>query len=172
MIKIGKTVIAEVRDEEGNVIYRAVEGSETECKENDLVNRNLIRVMLSVFTPDMVPLYNTTGDTVLAGLRTQHYHSPFGRIKVGDSDITPSRSDLNLKGNVLGDGGVSATVNETEGFLILSTSFSWASDTVVKEVGLFIRMNWLDYLMDRTVFSPPITVPAGKVLSIAYRFSF
>jgi hypothetical protein len=98
-------------------------------------------------------------------------------IGYGDSSTAPTRSDYKL-GNKLGEGVAGVTVDETQGTLTISTSFSMATDTVVYEVGL----EWEGtiegsgickrVLLDRTVIPNGITMAAGQTLTVIYRFIF
>jgi hypothetical protein len=89
-------------------------------------------------------------------------------IGVGTGTATPTRDDFKLASKVA-EAYASAVVDENAGVITLSTAFTFATAQTITEVGL----EWLvgpRVLCDRTVLSPPVTVPAGATLSVAYRF--
>jgi hypothetical protein len=97
-------------------------------------------------------------------------------ISVGTSSATPTRDDFKL-GNKIAEGIASISVDETNGIITLSASFSFTSDTTIYEVGLDLEAAVGGQsicgrvLFDRTVISDGINVPAGQTLSVVYKFT-
>jgi hypothetical protein len=97
-------------------------------------------------------------------------------ISVGTSSTAPTRDDFKL-GNKIAEGISSISVDETNGIITLSASFSFTSDTTIYEVGLDLeaavggQTTCGRVLFDRTVISNGIIVPAGQTLSVVYKFT-
>jgi hypothetical protein len=97
-------------------------------------------------------------------------------ISVGTSSTAPTRDDFKL-GNKIAEGIASISVDETNGIITLSASFSFTSDTTIYEVGLDLEAAIGGQsvcgrvLFDRTVISNGIIVPAGQTLSVVYKFT-
>jgi hypothetical protein len=98
-------------------------------------------------------------------------------IGYGTSSTPPTRSDYKL-GNKLGEGITSISVDESQGVLTISASFTFTTSTVVYEVGLewegTVASNATcgRVLLDRTVIPNGIPVAAGQTLTVVYRFIF
>jgi hypothetical protein len=102
-------------------------------------------------------------------------------IGYGNSSTPPTRTDYKL-GNKLGEGLAGVTVDETNGIITISASFTMTANTVIYEVGL----EWEAQvgggaggsivcgrvLLDRTVFPDGITVLANQTITVVYRFFF
>lgn len=117
------------------------------------------------------------GSSSFGAFNCTYYCSNRLWIGYGNSSAAPSRTDYKL-GNKLGEGIAGITINETQGILTLSASFTMGADTVIYEVGLEWEMTVAGssacgrVLLDRTVFPSGITVSAGQTISIIYRFLF
>jgi hypothetical protein len=98
-------------------------------------------------------------------------------IVYGNSSTAPTRSDYRL-GNELGEGVAGVTVDEDAGILTISGSFTFATGTVIYEVGLEWEATVSGanvcgrVLLDRTVIPGGIAVAAGQTLTVVYRFIF
>ena len=97
-------------------------------------------------------------------------------IAVGDNASSPSRSDYNLKGSILGEATVSATYVDGSGIVNVTASFSFASAVTVYEIGLFMEMMYsssspykFKTMLDRTVVADGIPVAVGQTLNITYQ---
>jgi hypothetical protein len=98
-------------------------------------------------------------------------------ISYGGSPTAPTRTDYKL-GNKLGEGLAGITVNEGQGTLTISASFTMGDDITIYEVGLEWEATVTGYsgcgrvLLDRTVFPNGILVKANQTITIVYRFLF
>jgi len=97
------------------------------------------------------------------------------QIKVGNNNTAPSKTDYNLKGNILGTSNVTVYWSDNGDYVDLTAEFTWTRDVTVYEIGLLVQMSTdintvYEILFDRTVVSDGIPVTAGRVLSITYRF--
>jgi hypothetical protein len=97
-------------------------------------------------------------------------------IGVGTGTTPPTRDDYKME-NKIAEGVAGASVTEDAGIITLTAGFTWTTDVTISEIGLEWYVNFsgsLPYncrvLCDRTVLSPPITVPAGTTLTVVYRF--
>ena len=97
-------------------------------------------------------------------------------ISVGTGTTPPTRDDYTLASKIA-EGEASASVTEDAGIITLTAGFTWTTDVTISEIGLEWYVNFsvsspynCRVLCDRTVLSPPITVPAGTTLTVVYRF--
>lgn len=192
-----KAVIVEVKDPiTGEVLDRREFNTdllrEYLARRSDLGTDNFGKLLKAIFTPTDckgrvgVSVVDESGasrtfyvkDNAGAGSTPHHFNTYYSgvykvKIKVGDSNVAPSRDQHCLQGTVLGEAEVSASYVEGSGFVNISASFSWDTDKVVYEFGLFFDLGSIDtaMMLDRTVVSDGISVPAGKVLTITYQIS-
>lgn len=100
----------------------------------------------------------------------------FSTIKVGTGTTTPTQNDYNMQNEATGITCDAASTGLTSNLTKTYTatfSNSTASDINITELGLFVRdYNENDFLLDRTVLSTPITIPAGQSKSITYEIAF
>ena len=104
-------------------------------------------------------------------------------IRVGTGTTAPTEDDYNLEtwnSDIVCDSISSAyTPNSTKSYTA-TFSNTTANDVQVTEIGLFVTMaiftdsatNDEDVLLDRTILSTPITIPAGQSKSITYEIAF
>jgi hypothetical protein len=97
-------------------------------------------------------------------------------IGVGTGTTPPTRDDYKME-NKIAESYTSAYVDESGGIITLTAGFTWTTDMTISEIGLEWYVNFSSsapyncrVLCDRTVLSPPITVPAGTTLTVVYRF--
>lgn len=97
-------------------------------------------------------------------------------IKVGTGTTTPTQNDYDMQNEATGitcdatSTGFTSNLTKT---YTATFSNSTASDINITELGLFVReFSNNDFLLDRTVLSTPITIPAGQSKSITYEISF
>lgn len=100
----------------------------------------------------------------------------FSTIKVGTGTTTPTQNDYNMQNEATGitcdatSTGFTSNLTKT---YTATFSNSTASDINITELGLFVQdYNENDILLDRTVLSTPITIPAGQSKSITYEIAF
>jgi len=161
-------------------------------RKHDLGMDNFGEMLRAIFTPtvrtgwvsaDVVDESGTAQTFYVkydagSGDRPHHFNTCYSgiysvKIKVGDSDVAPSRDQYCLQGTVLGEAEVSASYQAGSGVVNITASFSWDTDQVVYEFGLFFDLGSLDVsmMLDRTVVSGGISVPAGSVLTITYQIA-
>ena len=96
-------------------------------------------------------------------------------IAVGTGTAPPTRDDYKLASE-LARAWASVSVAEDAGIVTLTAGFTWATNQTISEIGLIlqacIQMSpyVITFLLDRTVLSSPVSVPAGATLTVAYRF--
>lgn len=181
-----RSVIIKLVDKKTGKVVKEIEID----KRYDLGTNNLGRFLKSLFTEvdedakleaDYV---NTSGATVT--VRTAYsteytfvytgYGKLFRKIKVGDSSVAASRDQYNLQGTILGESPVIASYSDGSDHVDITGAFSWDTDQTIYEIGLFFGMSCFDtasveeIMFDRTVYPDGISVPAGQVLYITYRF--
>lgn len=192
-----KCIIIEVKNKNGETITRIGINEEEfkkylekKAENGDLGVNNFGRFLQALFTP--VPINSTlpvsltdvggAGRTVyitrpmnLDIFNTTLYAGLNKTIKVGTSSVAPSKTDYNLKGTVLGSAPVSPSWNDGGDYVDLTAGFNWTSDQTIYEIGLFYDMNVYQtvytFMLDRTVISAGIYVPAGSTLTITYRLA-
>ena len=194
-------VEAIVRDPDGKVVKRVAVNDELfnyvleKVKENslDLTTAWFLRIMGAIFGAVTVggSIFATFVDTG-GSSRTQAIKRGVGYNEVlfntgscnnrlwigyGSSLTVPTRTDYRL-GNKLGEGVAGVTVDEVQGTVTISASFTMSVDTTIYEVGLEWEAVMSSYslcgrvLLDRTVFSDGIFVGAGQTVTFVYRFIF
>ena len=198
MVKMVEVI---VRDPDGRVVKRVAVNEDLfnyvleKSKENnlDMATVWFLRLMRGIFGATTVggSWTETFTDTSGTG-RTQYikvtastYALFFNTnlcnnrlwIGYGNNSIPPTRTDYKL-GSKLGEGLAGITIDETQGILTISASFTMGADTVIYEVGLEWEACVSSYyicgrvLLDRTVFPNGIAVSAGQTITIVYRFFF
>ena len=95
-------------------------------------------------------------------------------ISIGNGTTSPTIDNYKLESKIA-DAPASYAFDELNGIITLSAGFTFASDTVITEIGL----EWecaveLYYtcgriLVDRTLLSSPFTVPAGTPVTVTYK---
>jgi hypothetical protein len=147
--------------------------------KGELLTLNFIRLFTSLFSASIFTITRIDGSTANMGLQgytntPSNYSAPYlAVIALGDSDTDPSRSDYRLKGTEIASANATIQLNETQGFTLVSASFSWTTDKVVKEAGLYWGLgSSKNILIDRQVWTGGLTVPANKVLTVAWRFAY
>lgn len=100
----------------------------------------------------------------------------FSTIKVGTGTTTPTQNDYNMQNEATGitcdatSTGFTSNLTKT---YTATFSNSTASDINITELGLFVQdYNENNFLLDRTVLSTPITIPAGQSKAITYEIGF
>lgn len=100
----------------------------------------------------------------------------YSTIKVGTGTTTPTQNDYGMQNEATGITCDAASTGFTSNLTKTYTatfSNSTASDINITELGLFVQdYNENDFLLDRTVLSTPITIPAGQSKSITYEIAF
>ena len=95
-------------------------------------------------------------------------------ISVGSGDTPPTIDDYRLSSKI-GDALASYALDDVNGIISLSAGFTFASDTVINEVGLEWEACLSSYtgcgriLVDRTVLSSPFTAPANTPITVTYK---
>jgi hypothetical protein len=197
-----KAVILEVRNPDGTLAKRVAvnedllkEYLERRKKhygdEQDLTTLWFFRILAALFATTQksnTSMFSFTDETGTS--RSQYVKCSFNIylffdtynipnymvIAIGTDTTSPTRTDYKL-GNKINEAVATVTVDETGFTITLSAAFTFASDTVIYEVGLLwhgcVAANNVQgrFLVDRTVFSNGISVAAGQTLSIAYVFS-
>lgn len=96
-------------------------------------------------------------------------------IKVGTGTTTPTQNDYDIKNKATGITCNSTSIGFTSNLTKTYTatfSNSTASDINITELGLFVTNDSeKTFLLDRTVLSTPITIPAGQSKSITYEIA-
>jgi len=196
-----KMVEVIVTDRDGRVVKRVAINEDlfnyvlekTREKPLDLATAWFLRIVRGIFAPVAVvgrqlETFTDTGGTS----RTQRIKGPTGTevlffntaycnnrlwIGYGNSSVAPTRTDYKL-GDKLGEGIAGGTIDESQGTLTISASFTMSTDTTIYEVGLEWEACVLDYstcgrvLLDRTVFPGGILVGANQTITVVYRFLF
>jgi hypothetical protein len=169
-----------------------------ERSNNDFSTAWFIRILRALFEPLSTSGVSSASYTDTTGTaRTQDFKKPmystgtgcpslndflstvscYNRLWVscGTGTTPPTRTDYKLESEVA-EGVASLTVSEDIGVITVAGAFTFTADTVISEIGL----KWEGtvsgsstcgkVLLDRTVLSTPITVPAGTTLTVVYRF--
>jgi len=185
-----------VKDKDGRIVNRVAVNEKIlqlmNSKDNmDYSTRWFIRLMYKIFEPvsgsgsNAISWTDITGasktvlikSSVSASVLWTTYVCNFRMwISVGTSSTPPTRDDFKL-GNKIADGLASISVDETNGIITLSASFSFASDITIFEVGLELeaaiggQTACGRVLLDRTVISDGVSVLGGQTLSVVYKFT-
>jgi hypothetical protein len=97
------------------------------------------------------------------------------RVRYGSSSVSPSRTDYRLLSEIFVDSSPILVIDESRGFVMVESVVAFGSDTTICEVGLSFYATVAgdrtcgDILIDRTVFSPCRTIPAGTPYTVRYR---
>ena len=198
MVKMVEVIVA---DRDGRIIKRVVVNEDVfnyvleKTRESfDMATAWFLRIMGAIFSPVVaggnlsVTFTDTNGTSRTQGLKinmgstiNDFFNTGYCNnrlwIGYGSSNTPPTRTDYKLN-NKLGEGIASITVDETQGTITISASFTMPADTTVYEVGLeweacvYSAGGCGRVLLDRTVFPNGITVSADQILTIVYRFIF
>ena len=105
------------------------------------------------------------------------YNCPRGvRVRFGSATTAPTRTDYRLANEFGVDANPLIVVDEAGGVITVEGRFSSGVDRDVCEVGLTLAGTVSDYrtcgevLLDRTVWSPCRSIPAGTPYAVRYRF--
>jgi hypothetical protein len=104
-----------------------------------------------------------------------HYCPSGFRIRLGAGSTAPSRTDSRLLYERVVIGSPAVNIDEDRGFVVVEGTVSFSGDTTICEVGLSLygTVSGFDecgeFLLDRTVFSPCRTIPAGTPYTVRYR---
>jgi hypothetical protein len=97
------------------------------------------------------------------------------RVRYGSGSTPPSRSDFKLVSEIFVDDSPKLIIDESRGFVLIQSDVIFRSDVTVCEVGLSLYGTVAggttcgEFLLDRTVFSPCRTIPAGTPYTVRYR---
>lgn len=103
-------------------------------------------------------------------------------IEVGTGTTTPTADDYNLESQdnniTVIPVGVATTGSNTRTYTVICDNQS-DEDITITEIGWFIKTLYTtntgtfdDFMLDRTVLSTPITIPAGQSKAITYEIGF
>jgi hypothetical protein len=163
-----------------------------DLSDNDLFTAWILRMFYAMFASVLkggtvsFSAFDDTGASrtfnlkISLGSATSHifntYSCPSGvRVRYGSSSVAPSRVDSRLLSEVFVDDNPSLIIDEGGGLVMVQSVVSFGSDTTVCEVGLSLYATVAgdrtcgDILIDRTVFSPCRTIPAGTPYTVRYR---
>jgi hypothetical protein len=190
-----------VTDRDGRVLNRVTVNEDLfnhvleRVKENplDLATVWFLRIMRGIFGPTTAKSSWSESFTDTSGAsRTQSFKNDVGSINIffgtnacnnrlwigyGSDSTTPTRTDFKLKSK-LNEGLAGISIDENQGTLTISASFTLTTNTTIYEVGLEWEGVVASYntcgriLLDRTVFPNGITVSADQTITIVYRFIF
>jgi hypothetical protein len=97
------------------------------------------------------------------------------RVRYGMSSTPPSRTDYKLLQEIFVDSNPKLIIDEGRNFTMVESTVTFGSDTTICEVGLSMSATVAgdggcgEFLLDRTVFSPCRTIPAGTPYTVRYR---
>jgi len=97
------------------------------------------------------------------------------RIRLGAGSTAPSRTDSRLVDERVVVGSPAVNIDESMGVVFIEGTVSFPVDTTICEVGLSLHGTVSgsdvcgEFLVDRTVFSPCRTIPAGTPYTVRYR---
>jgi len=105
------------------------------------------------------------------------------RVRYGSGSTSPSRSDYRLSNEIFVDSNPRLVMDESRGFVMIISTVSFSSNTTICEVGLSLYtvadcvydpdFGWIvwcvEFLLDRTVFSPCRVIPANTPYTVRYR---
>ena len=152
-------VVWEIKDKDGKVTKRG--------ELNQLATKNFLRIMSRIFSADSITLVNDYGSSTTFTSVSIGYGSAF--VRLGTDTTPPTRDDYNIKGSLIAEGAVGYSRDEVSGKVTIAFSWTPASDTLVNEVGLFVRLTGTttgSYMIDRFLLQQ--TVPAGQTLTITW----
>jgi hypothetical protein len=163
-----------------------------DSSDGDLFTTWILRMFYALFAPVLaggstsISYIDDTGasrsivlKTGLGGgvsFLTNTTNCPSGvRVRYGSSSISPTRTDYRLLSEVFVDSNPRVIIDEDRGFVMVESVVVFGSDTTICEVGLSFYATVAgdrtcgDILIDRTVFSPCRTIPAGTPYTVRYR---
>jgi hypothetical protein len=97
------------------------------------------------------------------------------RVRYGTGSTSPTRTDTRLVSEIYVDYNPKLYIDENGSFIIIESFVVFGSSVNVCEVGLSLFGNVVsvtgcgEFLLDRTVFSPCRSVPAGTPYMVRYR---
>ena len=91
------------------------------------------------------------------------------KLKFGDGETNPSKTDTGLTNAVESSTGTTVTVDTANQQIILKSTFQYSEINQKKEVGVFTDN---DVLFTRDVLSDTISIPAGSIVDVTYKLSF
>jgi hypothetical protein len=108
------------------------------------------------------------------------FNCPSGvRVRFGLGSTPASRSDYKLLHEIYVDDNPALVIDEDRGFVMVESSVVFGSDRTVCEVGLSLytvlyctvsgAYGCGEFLLDRTVYSPCRSIPAGVPYTVRYR---
>jgi hypothetical protein len=160
-----------------------VDGQEVFSKEDDLLTKwfnRYIGTFLSGISMNLKDLSGSEYGIWLGGIGPQNLRDAiaFSKIAIGLDSTAPSPTDYNLKNIYMITTSLSTRVfQETDRYLIIDTSanFSISEDKVLYEFGLIGKApntgaTNREFLMARDVVPEGVSVSAGQVITITYRF--
>lgn len=136
--------------------------------ERDLLLRNFLRKnIISGLTGRTVEMFDI--NNVSRNVASSNYvHT--GKIAVGDGTTSPTRTDYKLEHQIAESSDL--VVNELEDKVIISTTFTFSSDTTISEVGFFVLTQAIAYpfLLTRDTFTPEL-FPANTPRTVSIEIS-
>jgi hypothetical protein len=163
--------------------------------DNDLFTANFIDVFWYVFFPFGIGasmILSTRDDTgadreffikVNMGSGVSNLFNTYNcgtgvSIRLGSGSSPPSRDDYRLESEIHVITNLTVIRNIPDGFVVIEGVVSFPSDVTICEVGLSFRATVSggtgcgEFLLDRTVFSPCRSIPAGTPYRVRYRVQF
>ena len=186
-----------VTDRDGRVVKRVAVNEDLfneYLKRNmDMFTRWALRIFGGIFGPttvggnwlvsfkdtggtDRTQKIKGSGGTTAMWFNTDYCNNRLW-IAYGTGRTPPTRDDFKLEAKA-GEGVAGITVDEVQGTVTISASFTFAVSMTVYEVGLEWEACVSGYnvcgrvLLDRTVFPEGISVSANQTLTVVYRFIF
>ena len=95
-------------------------------------------------------------------------------ISVGGDSTPPSIDNVSIRSKIA-DAVASFSASDTDGVIVFSAGFQFATDTVINEVTLEWEVTLTGnatcgrFLVDRTVISGGFTAPANTPVTVSYR---
>jgi len=163
-----------------------------DSSDNDLFTVWILRMFYAMFAPVLVGgivSFSASDDTGASrtfnlkrnmDLDVFHifttYRCPSGiRVRYGLSSTPPSRNDYKLLQEIYVDSNPQILIDEGRGFVMVESTVTFGSNTSICEVGLSLYGTVAgdivcgEFLIDRTVFSPCRSIPAGTPYTVRYR---
>jgi len=173
-----------------DLFEKALEIRKEMINRGDLRTRWWIRFMIALFTPVSVGSMNTFSFTDTTGVsRTQNVKATLGTnsvflntsycnnrfwISVGSDSTPPNVDNVSIRSKIT-EALASFSSDESNGVIVLSAGFQFASDTTIYEVGLEWEATLTGsstcgrVLIDRSVISGGFTAPANTPITVTYR---
>ena len=143
----------------------------TDINNDDYISNQTNRIEGSFGIPNTNP-FSETGSSV----------SYIG-VKVGTGITEATEDDYELEivnSDITVDALLQAVTSNASKQYIMALSNTTENDIDISEVGLYVRAysqynsgwNTLTFLLDRTVLSSPVTIPAGENKTLVYEIGF